>query len=269
MKNTSLSSAAASAAIALLSISNASAASDPTGVWVNDTGRGAIEIKSCGGALCGYVVAVKDPNDTKGCGKQIIGDAQSVGGGRWDNGWIYSPEKRKNYDVELKPLDDGTLRVVGYAGTKLFSRTMIWTRAPADLARCGTTDAKATVPLGNSVTAATEAKNASPAASASASAPAAKSAAPAATADGGAGTAKPDVASSGDVDKSASVESKSADASANDEADAGGETPGERKKGGGIKFGDLNLDNVLTKTKSGKCKLDLPWVKVQFDCERD
>ena len=64
---------AAFAAVVLAS-GSASAASDPTGVWVNDTGRGAIEIKQCGDGLCGHVVWVKDPADTKGCGRQIIGE---------------------------------------------------------------------------------------------------------------------------------------------------------------------------------------------------
>ncbi|MFN0219878.1 MAG: DUF2147 domain-containing protein, partial [Hyphomicrobium sp.] len=100
------------------------AGADPTGVWLNDTGRGAIEIKPCGDKLCGHVVWVKDETDAKkGCGRQIIGDAKSVGGGRWDNGWIYSPEKKRNYDVELKPMDDGNLRVTGYAGVKFLSKT--------------------------------------------------------------------------------------------------------------------------------------------------
>ena len=112
-------------------------AADPTGVWINDTGRGAIEIKSCGASLCGHVVWVKDTSDTKGCGRQIIGNAAKVDGSTWDNGWIYSPEKKKKYDVELKPLSNGTLQVTGYAGTKLFSKTMIWKRAPANLVRCG------------------------------------------------------------------------------------------------------------------------------------
>jgi uncharacterized protein (DUF2147 family) len=112
-------------------------AADPTGVWINDTGRGAIEIKSCGASLCGHVVWVKDTTDTKGCGRQIIGNAAKVDGSTWDNGWIYSPEKKKKYDVELKPLSNGTLQVTGYAGTKLFSKTMIWKRAPANLVRCG------------------------------------------------------------------------------------------------------------------------------------
>jgi uncharacterized protein (DUF2147 family) len=126
-------------AVATLSLVplTAARAAEPTGVWMNDTGRGAIEIKPCGAALCGHVVWVKDPTDTKGCGRQIIGDAAKVGAGVWDNGWIYSPEKKQKYDVELKPLSNGTLQVTGYAGMKMFSKTMIWKRAPADLVRCG------------------------------------------------------------------------------------------------------------------------------------
>ena len=121
----------------LLPSAAARAAGEPTGVWINDTGRGAIEIKNCGSALCGHVVWVKDQSDTKGCGRQIIGNAAKVGNGVWDNGWIYSPEKKQKYDVELKPLPNGTLQVTGYAGTKFFSKKMIWKRAPANLVRCG------------------------------------------------------------------------------------------------------------------------------------
>ncbi len=123
--------------LALLSANAANAAGDPSGVWMNDTGRGAIEIKNCGGALCGHVVWVKDTTDTKGCGRQIIGNAAKVGANVWDNGWIYNPDKKKKYDVELKPLSNGTLQVTGYAGSKIFSKTMIWKRAPASLVRCG------------------------------------------------------------------------------------------------------------------------------------
>ena len=121
-------------------VASASAASDPTGIWINDTGRGAIEIKQCGNALCGNVVWVKDAADAKGCGKQIIGNAAPVGGGRWDNGWIYSPERGRKYNVELQPLANGTLRVTGYAGLRFLSKTMIWTRAPENLQLCGKTE---------------------------------------------------------------------------------------------------------------------------------
>ena len=33
----------------------------PLGVWIDHTGRGAVEITDCGGKLCGRIVWVKDP----------------------------------------------------------------------------------------------------------------------------------------------------------------------------------------------------------------
>ena len=79
------------------------AASDPRGVWIDDKGRGGVEIKDCGAKLCGHIVGARDEADSnKGCGKQIIGDVVPQGGGLWDNGWIYDPESDKKYDVELK-----------------------------------------------------------------------------------------------------------------------------------------------------------------------
>jgi uncharacterized protein (DUF2147 family) len=120
------------------------AASDPRGVWIDDKGRGGVEIKDCGAKLCGHIVWARDEADSnKGCGKQIIGDVAPQGSGVWDNGWIYDPDSDKKYDVELKALDDNRLRVKGYAGVKFFSRSMIWTRAPADIKRCTSVEAKA------------------------------------------------------------------------------------------------------------------------------
>ena len=113
------------------------AASDPRGVWIDDKGRGGVEIKDCGAKLCGHIVWARGEADSnKGCGKQIIGDVAPQGSGLWDNGWIYDPDSDKKYDLELKLLDDNRLRVRGYAGVKFFSRSMIWTRAPADIKRC-------------------------------------------------------------------------------------------------------------------------------------
>src|SRR5690606_23476874 len=107
---------AAAIAATLFASVPAFAAEEPLGVWINDTGRGAIEIKPCGDKLCGHVVWVKDAADAEGCGRQIIGDVTPSGGGKWGDGWIYSPERQKNYNVELTPLADGTLKVKGYAG---------------------------------------------------------------------------------------------------------------------------------------------------------
>jgi len=126
---------AAAIAAAMLTAGAARAEQAPLGVWIDHTGRGAVEIKDCNGKLCGYVAWVKDPKDAEGCGEQIIGDVKPIGGGTWDNGWIYDPDSDSKYDVELTPNGE-TLRVVGYAGTKWLSETMTWKRAPADLQKC-------------------------------------------------------------------------------------------------------------------------------------
>ncbi len=120
----------------------ASAAGSPLGVWIDHTGRGAVEITRCGSRLCGKLVWLKDRAKQKACGTQIIGGVGKVGRS-WDNGWIYNPEERKKFDVELTPSGRNRLVVLGYMGTKLFSKEMIWTRAPANLDRCDVIEAKA------------------------------------------------------------------------------------------------------------------------------
>ncbi|MFM9850666.1 MAG: DUF2147 domain-containing protein [Hyphomicrobiaceae bacterium] len=132
--------AAIAAVIGVPSLAAAQAAA-PMGVWIDHTGRGAVEITECGANLCGRAVWIKDPKDSKGCGIQIIGNAKPVAGGKWDNGWIYDPDEDAKYSVELTPLPGDKLKVLGYSGSKFFSETMIWKRAPADLKRCDQTAA--------------------------------------------------------------------------------------------------------------------------------
>jgi len=111
-------------------------AAEPTGIWYDHTGRGAVEISKCGAALCGRVVWIKDANNRGACGMQIIGDVRPVGSGQWDGGWIYDPDRDTKYSVELSLVGAQQLKVVGYLGTKFLSETMIWRRAPSDLKRC-------------------------------------------------------------------------------------------------------------------------------------
>lgn len=210
----------AALAVTLLASGPALAANEPFGVWVNDTGRGAIEIKDCGGKLCGHVVWIKDTSDAQGCGRQIIGDLVSTGDGVWggDNAWIYSPEKKKNYNVEVTPLADGTLKVKGYAGISFLSKTMIWTKAPSDLTRCSTQEAAATPPSS--------------------------------------GTTTPAPATGGDAQQAAPAEQAKPNADGPDVAQ-------NDKKGVDI---EGIAGDVFTR-KDGKCKVDTPWVKLDFDCE--
>ena len=119
------------------------AASSPTGVWLDHTGRGAVEITDCGGKLCGHIVWLKDAANISTCGRQVIGNVKPMTSGKWDGGWIYDPEKDSKYDVEITQQTDQKLKVMGYAGVKFLSETMIWTRAPADLQRCGSNPSRA------------------------------------------------------------------------------------------------------------------------------
>ena len=128
-----LASAAVAAAVALSG--GAIAEDGALGVWIDHTGRGAVEITDCGGNLCGKVVWVADQANAKGCGLQILGDVKPMGDGTFDEGWIYDPDKDAKYDVELVP-QGNKMKVVGYAGVKLFSQTFTWTRATEELQRC-------------------------------------------------------------------------------------------------------------------------------------
>src|ERR1700682_3592163 len=134
-----------SLAFSLAGAGTAVAASSPIGVWIDHTGRGAVEITDCGGKLCGRLVWFKDAKQEKGgCNFQIIGNVRPVSGNKWDGGWIIDPDKdpNKKYDVEITPLSDQKLKVMGYEGMKFLSETMTWTRAPADLKKCGDDAAK-------------------------------------------------------------------------------------------------------------------------------
>ena len=142
MLNTRLLSLALTAAGTLIGSAAAQAGTDPSGLWFDHNGRGAVEIAPCGSGkgYCGYVVHVTDSKNTKRCGMQILGNVTNSGGG-----WIYSPDRGKKYTVELTRLSDDKLRVVGNAGS-FFSKTYTWKRAPDDVARCGETTAAAPAP---------------------------------------------------------------------------------------------------------------------------
>ena len=58
-------------------------AADPTGIWYDHTGRGAVEIVKCGSNLCGKLVWLKNASHKEGCGLQILGDVKPVSTGVW------------------------------------------------------------------------------------------------------------------------------------------------------------------------------------------
>jgi uncharacterized protein (DUF2147 family) len=147
---------AASIMLAALALSPtpAAAARDVTGVWVTDDGEGAVDIQPCGEQLCGRIVWLKDPVDSKGqpqrdsnnpnpaarqrllCGAPILEGLKRQSDDSWDGGSIYDPEEGKTYKVTLKLDDQQRLQVTGYIGYKWLGETVVWTRGDAHLGRC-------------------------------------------------------------------------------------------------------------------------------------
>ena len=138
----------------LTPVASSQGAPTVSGVWLDNDGKAGVEVKACGGEMCGNIVWLKDPLDPKGkpwtdelntdtakrgkpiCGLQIIGGLKPGANGLWQGGWIYDPEEGKRFDLELSLENPSTLKVFGYAGVRLLSETMMWKRLPADNARC-------------------------------------------------------------------------------------------------------------------------------------
>jgi uncharacterized protein (DUF2147 family) len=245
------------------------AASDPRGVWIDDKGRGGVEIKDCGAKLCGHIVWARGEADSdKGCGKQIIGDVAPQGGGLWDNGWIYDPDSDKKYDLELKLLDDNRLRVRGYAGVKFFSRSMIWTRAPADIKRC--------TAVGNKAADLVRPGEQAPNTPVGANAPAKGDASKSADLDAPTGAA-PSVTRPPDAASGAADPSRRNEATARPTPDAPKVAPerepndyGSKPKVGALlsKLRDLKLGDGygVRETGGGNCLLKVPHFSMAFKC---
>ena len=260
-------------AIAMLSASAAHAENSPLGVWIDHTGRGAIEISDCDGKLCGRVAWVKDAGDAKDCGKKIIGNVKPVGKNKWDNGWIYDPDRGRKFDVELTALDNDKLRVKGYAGTKWLSETHTWKRAPADLQVCAATETnEAAAPAAKPAdTAKAEEK---PAVSGDKSAPVQlNAAAPEAdAAKSGGASDKPAVAKSdADEPKADTKKSQIAKADPSDDDDDAPPSGGKGKVVARIMEELESGDGPVKLRRNGKtCKVTAPYVGViSFPCDKD
>lgn len=254
------------AAIALAS--GAHAANDPKGIWLDEQGRGAVEIKDCGKGLCGTVIWVKSDKDKEGCGKQILGDVKSVGGGNYDNGWIYDPERGRKFDLALTPVNGDKLQVMGYAGYKFLSQTMVWTKAPDDLRRCDRPADDAAAAPAKSVEKRAAVKDDDAEETVAKAEPETEQ--PAVRKSEVRDDADQKSAARDEADAKAEPAAKQETKKDDESASKTDDAPAAKKSDGigNIKIGDLELDKVFTRTKSGKCKVDLPFVKMTFDCEQ-
>jgi uncharacterized protein (DUF2147 family) len=138
----------AGAACAMLSLAAATPAlaGDPRGHWLTENGRAKVTIVSCGGALCGNIVALKEPNDLATgkprtdkynpdaakraqpvIGLQIVIDMKPDTADRW-KGQVYNVEDGKTYSGSITLMNATTLDLQGCALGGLICKTQTWTR---------------------------------------------------------------------------------------------------------------------------------------------
>lgn len=153
--------ALAAAGLSALTVATSAQGLNPppaeTGIWIDDTGAGAVEIYVCqdrADRLCGRIVWLKDPLGSEGgpkrdrynpnasmqqraiCGLPVLGNLASVPEGGFDGGWIYDPKVGKSYSAAIQLSGPDKLVVTGYLAMKLMGKSFTWTRAPAEVARC-------------------------------------------------------------------------------------------------------------------------------------
>lgn len=137
-----------------------------TGVWIDETGKGAVKIEPCGERLCGRIVWLKDLVNDQGdvltdknnpdpaqrtrtiCGLPVLGQLQAMPEGGYDGGWVYDPKVGKSYSVAIELAGPDNLTVTGYKGVKLLGKSFGWTRAKTELPSCAATPSEAAKPDG-------------------------------------------------------------------------------------------------------------------------
>jgi uncharacterized protein (DUF2147 family) len=138
---------AAIALVIALGAADHALAADPTGTWLTQAGNSRIKIADCGGALCGTIVWLKDPNDADSgkpktdknnsdsakrgrplIGVQIVLGMKPSGTDKW-TGQVYNAEDGKTYSGNLTMTGANSLQLQGCALGGLVCKGQSWTRA--------------------------------------------------------------------------------------------------------------------------------------------
>jgi uncharacterized protein (DUF2147 family) len=137
------------AGVAFLALagSGSALAADPNGTWLTQTGTSRIRVADCGGALCGTIVWLKEPNDAETgkpktdknnadaskrsrplIGTQIVLGMKPAGTDKW-TGQVYNAEDGKTYSGNLTYSGGGSLQLQGCALGGLVCKSQTWTKA--------------------------------------------------------------------------------------------------------------------------------------------
>lgn len=123
-------------------------APEPSGNWLTEGGKATVRIGPCGAAICGTIVALKDPNDSATgrpltdknnsdanarnrpmIGVQIVlGMKPSGTPNKW-SGQVYNAEDGKTYTGYLTLENANTIKLEGCILGGMICKSQTWTRA--------------------------------------------------------------------------------------------------------------------------------------------
>jgi uncharacterized protein (DUF2147 family) len=133
------------AALSALMGSGAAFAADLAGTWLTQNGASRIKLSDCGGAVCGTIVWLKEPNGDNGkpktdknnsdqskrgrplIGVQIVLGMKPAGTDKW-TGQVYNAEDGKTYSGNLTFSGGDSLQLQGCALGGLVCKGQIWTK---------------------------------------------------------------------------------------------------------------------------------------------
>jgi uncharacterized protein (DUF2147 family) len=135
---------AALTAVAIASGTLAAHAADPNGVWLSEDGDVKMKVSACGGALCGAIAWLKDPNDESGrpkadknnsdaakrtrplLGSLIMVGMKPDGANKW-SGDIYNARDGKIYSGSFSLTGPDSASLKGCLA--IFCQSKGWTRS--------------------------------------------------------------------------------------------------------------------------------------------
>jgi uncharacterized protein (DUF2147 family) len=122
-------------------------AADLKGNWLTEQGKATIRIADCGGALCGTIVALKEPTDPETgrpktdknnvdaskrsrpmIGVQIVLGMKPAGSSEW-KGQVYNAEDGKTYTGSLMLQNANTIKLQGCILGGIICKSSLWSRA--------------------------------------------------------------------------------------------------------------------------------------------
>ena len=118
-------------------------AGDPSGLWLTEDGEAKIKVGACGGAMCGTIAWLKEPNDKATnkpktdknngnaslrerpiIGSPVLLSMKADGADKW-SGQLYNAEDGKTYSGNIA-LAGNTMKVQGCVA--IICKTKTWTR---------------------------------------------------------------------------------------------------------------------------------------------